>query len=649
MTFTGLPLELREQIAAYVEASHRPSLYAFNLTSKACHEASMLLIYREVHITARDREGLRRDVDSIFEAISREKCFRNVQRISIKGALKMNPKALENMNQKPWTPYWITYGLGELLEDEEPIFYNDRYVVYDEPVIERYSEEDMGWTPVIELVRAIPRLEDLIYDCRSQFPPSLLDALHGHHPQCRLHHLTFRFRTLLWGVPKPYELELVTSPSLHRVKATCSNRDTDGDDDFNHEAMMELVGGLAPNLKDITILALQPMLSPRYMRPRDVWKGLPGYNGKSKGSLTSLSLRGYSDLHSIELLENWASRTDLSCLQQLTLGGSYCLKSTGLTGETMQWASQFLELPQLRKLKVHLARDSLSRRRLLYTDPAVSFFQSLEPLEELSVAGSLDTRIVDAIISQHGRTLRKLCLRPVEQTYYRIENINYRGIPMEFTKHHVLQIQAECPVLEDLTIPVKRDKSSAAEREIYECFAKMENLKVLLLILDCSNWHVVHDDAYNPQFDEDDDKLVYPYNPYLKRGILKESFINSAVDEVLARSIWEVISKRKLGKRLQRLKLWTTGGEDYGTGSTSSMITDLLSNLSRSWLIERVAREDCEDIIVRELGQHEREARDEKTRQRRHTETAEVFEEVWPRKEDGKGWQDDWSSFPLQT
>lgn len=652
MTLNDLPLELRQQIAAYVETFYPPSLYAFNLTNKACHEASMFHIYREIHITVRNREELRRDVDRLMKALCRADFLRRVQCIVIKGTLNLGTRKPENDSKKRMPPYWIDYGLQEVLDHEEPIFYADRHVVYDQPVIQRFSEEDMAWTPVIEFVRALPHLKDLIYDCYSQFPPSLLDVLHAQHTQCRLHHLTFRFRTLLWGVPKPYEMELATSPSLHRVKVACGWRDTDGDDDFNQEALMDLVSGLAPNLKDVTVLRLLPMLSMRYVRARDDWKGLPGYSSKPVGSLTSLSLKGYSDL-STKLLESWADYTDFSCLQQLTLGGAHDLRSTGLNGETMQWLSH-IDFSQLRRLHVHLHRDDMFDKKPHYTDHAVSFFQGLNPLEELSVTGPIDARIVNAIVSQHGQTLRKLRLRPIEQTFRGILNANVdREIPMEFSKDHILHIQTGCPALEELAIPVKRNKSSAAERAIYECFAKMENLKSLFLTLDCSNWRVTHDRTYNPQFDEEDAKPVFEHSAHITRGIIKETFINCAVDEGLARSIWEAVSKKKSGKRLQRLKLWTTGGDDFGRGDSSVWVTDVLSNLSRSWLIERVPRDDCQDITVRELGQREREARDAKTTTRRtwHSdlEPEKAFGQVWPPKKSSESWQGDWSSFPLQA
>ena len=649
MPLLSLPLEILQQIADRVEIVHRPSLYAFSLTSKACHRASTFLIFRQLTITVHHREGLRCDINRLLEALSRTDSTHHVRRITIKGSLRLDAKKSNSDDRTLW---WINDGLEEILENEERINWGDRYVVYDKPVIKKFSDEDMAWAPMVSLLQAIGHLKDLIYDCQSQFPPSLLKILHEKHPQCRLHHLTFRFRTLLWGVPYPYEMELATSPSLYRVKVACSQRDTDGDDDFNLEAVMELATGLAPNLKEVIVLGLQPALANRYRRARDSWRSLPGYTDKLMGSLTSLKLKGFSALISPTLLQNWARHTDFSCLQDLTLGGCCEAHSSELTGETMEWVSHNLSFSQLRALSVYLYRDDMYHERPQYSKNAVSFFQNFESLEELSVTGPIDTLIVDAIVSSHGQTLKKLSLHPSEATYHNWVNARVqREIPMEFTKDRLLQIQAECPALEELAIPVKRNKSSASEAEIYKLFAKMERLKLLFLTLDCSNWRVTHDSTYNPQFDEEDQNLVDPdccdVN-HLKRGTLKETYINCAVDEALARSIWEVISRNKTGRRLECLKLWTTGGKEFGTGGGTSWITDLLDNLSRSWLIERVPRDDQDDITIRELGQREREARDARVRQRRETEPQKIFREVWPCKNGSESWQDDWSSYPLQ-
>ncbi|KAF1948509.1 hypothetical protein CC80DRAFT_498161 [Byssothecium circinans] len=650
MTFPSLPLEVLQQIAGCVETVHRPSLYAFGLTSKACHRASALLIFRQINITVHHREGLRHDADRLVEILSRADSARHVRRLNIKGALRLNAKKTDSDGQDT---HWLRKsGLDEILVDEEPISYHDPHVVYDEGVIEKASKEDMAWAPVVSLLQAITHLEDLIYECQSQFPPSLLRTLREQHPQCRLHHLTFRFRTLLWGVPYPYEMELATSPSLYRVKLACALRDTDGDDDFNLEAMMELAAGLAPNLKEVIILDLYPSGSCRYRRSRESWQGLPGFTGKATGSLTSLSLKGVSNLRSPTALQNWARHTDFACLQHLALGGCYDSKTSGLSGETMEWVAQNYSFPRLMTLSVYLIRDDIFHERPYYSENAVSFFQAFESLEELFVHGPIDPQIMDAILSHHGPALRKLTLYPFEETYNVSNGRDRRGIPMEFTKDRILQIQAQCPVLEELAIPVKRNKSSASEAEMYRCFDKMENLRFLFLTLDCSNWRVGRDSTYNPQFDEDDQKPVddtmSPMSP-LKRGTLKETFINCAVDEALARSIWKTITRNKTGRQLERLKLWPTGGGEYGGVWCEQTVLTITQDLSRSWLIEHVPRDDQEDIAVRELGRRGREPRYRDSRHDVESEVGQVFRTIWPCKEGSMDWRDDWSSFPLQV
>jgi hypothetical protein len=277
MTFLPSPLEALQNIAACVERVHRPSLYASSLTSKACHQAAAFLVFWHIVITVYNRKALRRDVDRLVEALTCTESSRHIRCITIKGDLKLKAKKTEGYSQQ--TPCLVTTGLDEVLMDEEPVFFHDLCEVYDEAVIKKSTEEDMAWAPVVSLLQADMRLNDLVYDCQSQFPPSLLRFLHEQHPQCRLHHLTFKFRTLLWGDPYLYEMKLATSPSLYRAKLVCAPRDSDGDDDFNLEAMMELTAGISPNLKEVIVLNLLPAGSTKSLRPRGSWQGLPGFAG----------------------------------------------------------------------------------------------------------------------------------------------------------------------------------------------------------------------------------------------------------------------------------------------------------------------------------------------------------------------------------
>ncbi|KAF7914705.1 uncharacterized protein EAE98_011404 [Botrytis deweyae] len=654
MAFLSFPLEVLQNIAVFLEIAHRPSLDAFTLTNKACHAAAIFLVFRQIVITVDDRKELRRDVDGLIETLSRTDSFRHIRRITIKGALRPSTKKTEGFG--PQTCWLAQTGLDEVLVDEEAVQYGGLYTVYDGGVIEKFSEEDMAWAPVVNLLQAKIHLEDLVYDCQSQFPPSLLRTLHEQHPQCRLHHLTFRFRTLLWGIPYSYEMELATSPSLYRVKITCALRDSEYDDDFNLEAMMELTSGLAPNLKEVVVLNLLPGRSLKPVRPRGSWQGLPGFTGEKVGSLTSLSLKGYSRLDSPKMLQNWARYTDFAFLRHLTLGGCYDAKMSGLSGETMEWVAQNHFFPRVKTLNVYLTRKNYFHGDPNYSEHAVSFFRAFESLEELSIDGSMDSPILDTVLSHHGQTLKKLSFNPFENFFRNAAGHNPLDLPLEFTHNRILQIEAQCPILEELAVPVKRNKSSVSEAKMYRCFGRMKRLRSLFLILDCSNWRVTRDSTYNPEFDEEDQKPIdnKPHT-FLKRGELKETFINCAVDEALARSIWETINQNKSGRRLERLKLWPTGAGEYGVsdrmGSTFNAMAD---SLIRSWLFERVPRDDDEEsFTVRELGRHGRKELDQMNQSYlsyfHDPEIWEVLRSIWPAKEGSRDWLDDCSSFPLQV
>jgi hypothetical protein len=653
MTLLSLPLELLQDIAGYLATTHRPSLQAFSLTSTVCHAASLPVIFQRICITVHNRGGLRRDVDALREALSRTNSFSCIRHITVKGALRLRDKQIEGYptQHTPWSsPYYYNN-----VRDEDQVSYTRSYAVYDESVIGRSSEEDMAWAPLVNLLEAGVLLEDLVFDCQSQFPPSLLRVLHERHPQCRLHHLSFKFRTLLWGVPKSYEMELATSPSLYTVKIACAQRDSDGDDDFNLEAIMELVTGLAPNLEEVIVLNLFPDNSWRSTLPRGSWQSLPGFVRGKRGSLKSLSVRGRTRLTTPKMLQDWARHIDFTCLRHLALGGCIDLGvvPSGVSGETMEWVSQIQSFPHVKSLSVQITRDDLYVERPHYREHAISFFRTFESLEQLSIDGPIDYQIMDSVLAHHGQTLRKLSLHPFEEIPVGINVRDIRDLPFHFTKDCVLQIRAQCPVLEELTILVKRNKSSASEAEIYKCFGEMENLRALSLLLECSNWRVRRDPTYAPEFDNEDQEPVETERyPWLKKGELKDTLINCAVDEALACSIWKTISQNKLGRPLERLELWPTGAGEFGTvARLPHTFAVMVQNLARSWLFERVPRDDTEDFTVTELLQRRRLALDEKEAKYlaypKDLEFRKVFHSIWPSKNGSKDFRDDWSSFPL--
>lgn len=656
-----LPHEVLQQIADCLHGSHRLSLHSFGLVNKTCYGAALPSIFQELHLSARGHKALQRDVETLTRALSRTASTRHVRSLHIKGFLFLED-AGESSGEAGWetsasrADVWEQYrkeeGLDEVLGDEEPTVHG---WFEDYGPVEVTAEEDAAWTPFVRLVKALPHLTKLVYDCRNQFPPTLLDALHRYHPQCRLHHLTFRLRSLLQQDLDPHEMALATSPCLYRVKVHCAWRDSNTQDDFNEEAMLELVAGLAPNLKELSMISVFPVLSSSGRRdPRAAWRGLLGFVEPDKsafGSLTSLSLVGALSFSS-ELLQTWHRHTDFTMLRHLVLGGGLeCIE--GINDEAMRWMVQNCSFPRLETLRVRLRRDDENIDKPDYDVDAAAFFRAFGPLEELSVSGPLGPEILDSILSRHGHKVKKLGLFPHENPF----DSRLMHVPMIFTKEHIEKIQASCPALYDLSVPIKRTKSDRTEADLYRSLGKFARLQRLFLILDCSNWRVMRDSTLtdDPSFDNDDRELFITINSHIRRGHVRECLINCAVDETLARSIWATICRDKV-TQLKSLKLYTTGGGKFGNTSSYLDLDEFISNMSRSFIIER-AREDDDSISVRELGGRARIARNQQfTRWHAGQSLPDspesalyIFRRIWVPKNMSQDWRDDWSSLPLQV
>ncbi|PSR77951.1 hypothetical protein BD289DRAFT_444594 [Coniella lustricola] len=639
----GLPHEILQQIAVHI--ADKQGLCAFALANEACHFATTPLLFRNIQLTIVNPEKLRLDVDALLNTLSRTTSQCHVRSLRLEGALRLRLDWLsgEDRSGQRWH---VSTGLNEILPCEDPVYSDPLHRYHPGPVITKDSKNNKAWQPVASLINRLASLEALVYDCASQFPPILQDAIHQH-PHCKLNHRSFRFQSDLPRTLHPHELALATSPRLHSLKVKCCRRDSSGRDDFTQEAIMDLVG-LAPNLKEVEVINLGPGRSWNYNRPRGRWQGLPGIDAGSPaiGSLISLSFRGSHWAREPRLIQAWARHTDFSCLQRLVLGGSY-MTEQGICEVVMDWVVQNCSFPHVKSLRVSLERRDIRVARPDWANTAVAFFRLFGPLQELSVYGSLEPIVLDVILSQHGPTLQKLCLYPWEEEFISPDGVppTQRAMPMILGEAQVLQIQDQCPKLRELMICVKRTKSDQHEAAIYRIFGRMERLQSLFLVLDCSNWRVIRDSTYphDDNFDDFDQELCkYGF----KKGYIRESYLNSAVDEALARAIWNIINQNKIGAQLQALRLWTTGGGVFGDStSASNHLFSIYRNLSRSWLVERVG--DRAD--VRELGRRAREKRDQDTVPE-DSEAMQIFRKTWPRIEGSghKDWREDWQSLPLQ-
>lgn len=667
-----LPLEILQHIARLVRDTHRPSFYAFCAINKRYRLALTSLIFHELHVSVNNSRALQNDINLLLKSFLSTVCSgdvtQHVRHLCLTGSLSLIESDDGTANHEDKAQRFQSEGLDELLDDHEMIL--DTSLGDRDPSVT--PEENAAWIPVANLIKTLPNLTKLVYNCDNQFPPSLLNVLHSHHPQCRLYHHTFRLRSLRskFDRPDPHELAVATSPCLYSVKLRCSHCNEDGERDQNPQAIWELVAGLAPNLKEVSLLYLPIETSNYSSSPGQPWQGLPGFARGQTGSLTLLSVSGITSWLP-DSLQTWASHADFSSLRQLSLGGAYQSGTReshhGLPTAALEFLARACSFPQVESLHILLIRRHPTEGNVdphandKYINAAIAFFDSFRPLKKLSIAGSILPEILDAVLSRHGRTVVDLKLRPFENQWARMTSyIPY--VPMMITKAHILQINDHCPALESLSIYIKRTMSDASEVELYTSLARIRPLQYLYLTLDCSNWRVQRDrDLQDEAWFDEDDKARFD-GPWriLKRGHVRQNFINCAVDETLARSIWDVIATHKDGKRLLSLKLHTAEGMNFGMPGQIRRMKDIVRHLSRSWLIERGVRDDEQDAIhVRELGLEARKARDKivqdefeaKCRAEDDEEPhagVQVFRRIWPEKEVGRHWTDDWTSYPLQ-
>jgi hypothetical protein len=158
----------------------------------------------------------------------------------------------------------------------------------------------------------------------------------------------------------------------------------------------------------------------------------------------------------------------------------------------------------------------------------------------------------------------------------------------------------------------------------YKALGSIPRLQYLFLHLDASNLAVLSEDGDDDI--EDLDEVAVPNDPsfdefvqqlfrgemfhnyrWPRNGHIRDAFINSAVDETLARAIFQVISSAKPegSWALKKVKLLNEGGGKFGTRQHDTPnVMAIIFKLSRSWLVERNARDDSRhEVVVRELGQ----------------------------------------------
>ena len=131
-----------------------------------------------------------------------------------------------------------------------------------------------------------------------------------------------------------------------------------------------------------------------------------------------------------------------------------------------------------------------------------------------------------------------------------------------------------------------------------------------------------------------------------RQGHIRDAFINSALDETLARAIFNDISNSKAHHAfpLEYVTLHPNGGGEFGrcVSLDVSCLKQAIHSLSRKWLLTRSPRDDsCDKVIAREIGKRSREEWDNRKLhpliQAAWLKTEPLFRRIWPEMENGIG------------
>ncbi|USW57279.1 Putative leucine-rich repeat domain superfamily [Septoria linicola] len=376
--FTNLPHSIIRTICLYISDCR-----AFGLVSRACVEPARSVLFDTISITFYDTRDLGNAALAWAERLELVKSFQHVRTLRI-------------VDEDTHPPIEMFHECGDVLSEKW------QYLPDDHP--DRIVDEAPGWQALAELLSRLPRLKDLVYAGPLQLHPCVVQCLEDILPTCRLHLETFCLRSLLCSPHQqidfdPYENKLATHPQLHSVKIARFDEYDDGVFDFHLDALSDMVRGLAPNLRIVSLLREKPGSSPQLLRTKAQtrlrWTGseLGSLPSEYHGNLTSLELAGPGSA-TLAALQRWSEVTTLSRLEELRL--HECIGT-----DTVDWLSTSCSLARVSKLTIHPASGQIA-----------GLFRTIGNLTELKLVGNFDNEQIYGVLRRHGTSPKHLSIIP---------------------------------------------------------------------------------------------------------------------------------------------------------------------------------------------------------------------------------------------
>ncbi|KAE8335848.1 hypothetical protein BDV24DRAFT_155685 [Aspergillus arachidicola] len=527
-----LPIEVKWHICRFVEANPFGILAPLSLTSRDWYDATAPILYETLRVKFGDSVTLQKAVFELREG--------RRGRLFLKHARRLDIVCLWNYSEKPWHQSNMIYRSMELVHYGLPALDNIflKYCLKEcldpklwpyIPDFRHYQEEN--WQPLVSLIAHLEHLSELNFVVKNMYPPSLHQVLRQYHPECRLNIWTFQGVNLDTPIlpriqrPRAYEnLDILCSSGLHPVAM----------DYFMDEAGRPWVhsDGI------LQVVCMTP-------------------------SLKHLNIRGRNS-HSVTLLKSVGKKYTAT----VKPGPAASLVSLSFTSparcgpweKTLLEMASFVNLSQLRSLDISIHSDPtlLMRAASILTSQSaededmIAAVQAFNPLKYLWLRGL-----------QRSESLHRLAIEPWDTNHQNSMLSTRYKYPL-LDSHDVTELSGSCPNLQKLRLPIKRRGGRPRECDIYNAMGQFPQLHTLVINLGFYHWS----NCLNSQNDW--------------AASFRDTLINAATDEDLARGVWDLIVSKQSTQSLRLLRLVPFGATVYSEEKSNAVW-----EVSRSFLVTR--------------------------------------------------------------
>jgi hypothetical protein len=268
----------------------------------------------------------------------------------------------------------------------------------------------------------------------------------------------------------------------------------------------------------------------------------------------------------------------------------------------------------------------------------VNFLRSLSPLEYLALTGETHSTRCQRWIAFHASSLKRMQLTAMD-----CHDSTFDLVSLSVT------MQPPLPLLEHLSITIKRSKGNSDEVSMYKILGAMPKLQSIVLGLDTST------SSQHAEFWAQRIELAEKCDASLANIWVLDALVNKAVDEKLAIAIFSIISAAKPDRSLPLERLEVR--PDCSSGEVLSyLFTDcstLIERIERSWLVMRRYPDLGSDELSVSQIQCQAKPRKQRSPIKSDAYTEFILRKVWPPRAETKAnwrkdWQKEWHSFPSE-